>query len=295
MKEILSALPVFHQVIESGSFNAAARALDLTPSAVSKSIARLESHLSVQLFHRTTRSIALTDAGESLAARTRGPLTDLEEAALYVTEMSTEPAGPLVVSCSDAFAMVVLAPMLQRFRSQFPRISVHVLQGDGPIDPQSAKFDVAIRFEPTSLPGFTEQSLIDDPWVICAAPEYLEKISPPKSPAELTGLDCLVIQAGGRVTDRWQISSEFTVDITPVFTGIGLVVREAARHGLGVARLANFLVKDDLASGRLVRLFEDFKPMEQRRIHALHRQKDYTSEKIRVFVAALERYLSRSI
>ena len=185
MSQSLKDLHLFATVVIHGGFANAADPLGLTPSAISKAIARLETRLGTRLFTRSTRSIKLTDAGHELYHRAQVILEAVDEAESVVADIATEPQGDLRLACSDAFASLVLIPMLRQFQQQYPRIRVHVSQGDGPIDLVNEDYDVAIRFERPTQKGLNIIKLRDDPWVICAAPEYLQTSPSLNKPADL--------------------------------------------------------------------------------------------------------------
>ena len=203
MTESLKDLALFATVVDHGGFASSADALGITPSAVSKAIARLEQRLSTRLFTRSTRSIKLTEAGAELYGRAQGILAAVEEAELVVSDLFSEPQGDLNLSCSDAFASLVLVPMLERFQQKYPRIRVHVTQGDGPMDLVKEDYDVAIRFEEPKQKGLHVEFLTADPWVVCATPGYLKGRLEPLKPIDLVGHRCLTIRARGRLDDVW--------------------------------------------------------------------------------------------
>lgn len=293
MSESLKDLSLFVTVVEKGGFASSADILGLSPSAVSKAIARLEDRIGVRLFARSTRTIKPTEAGIEFYSRALSILAAIEEAEAIVTEISTEPRGDLVVSCSDAFATLVVVPMLVNFQQQFPRIKVHIDQGDGPMDLVKEHYDIAIRFERPEQKGLQVTPLADDPWIVCAAPSYLENVPKPERPGDLREHRCLAIRARGRLDDHWLFrgGKRHAVTVNPVFSGIGMVVKSAALQGLGVARLARFLVANEIERGELVALLDDFQIVGQRQILAVTPDRGFMPVKTRVFLEALHRGL----
>lgn len=296
MSESLKDLSLFTTVVERGGFANAAAPLDLTPSAVSKAVARLEERLGARLFTRSTRTIKLTEAGQELYHRAQGILAAVSEAEAVVGNLSQQPQGDLRVSCSDAFATLILVPMLKTFSLEFPDIRVHVIQGDGPLDLLKEDYDVAIRFEAPEQKGLKVTTLTDDPWVVCASRDYLTAHGQPKSPRDLKEHRCLAIRAREKLDDTWLFKGgqRNSVRISPVFSGIGMVVKNAAIEGLGIARLANFLVKDAIQSGELVSLLESEQIKGQRKIYGVTQDRKYTPAKTEVFLTALTNYLAVS-
>jgi len=288
--DVLSDLHVFQEVVEAGSFVKAAQRLEMTPSGVSKRLSRYESRLGIRLLNRTTRSLSLTEAGESLYARGRMILAEVllaEEASRNATAM---PRGDLRVSCSDAFALEVLVPTLSLFHAQFPDVSVTVLQGDGPIDVVEERIDVAIRFERPTNSDFVAVPLVDDPWVVCASPSYLDHYGLPEEPVDLASHRCMTIRARDVERDKWEFNvggEDRTVQVESVFSGIGAVVKAAALTGLGVARLARFLVRDDIIHGHLVELLGKYAPVSQRSIYVVYPHREFVPLKVRLLVEHL--------
>jgi DNA-binding transcriptional LysR family regulator len=293
MSESLKNLALFVTVVEHGGFANSADELGITPSAVSKSIGRLEERLGTRLFTRSTRSIKLTEPGHELYQRALSILAAADEAETVVSNLGSDPHGELKVACSDAFANLVIVPMLEHFQANYPRIRVQIMQGDGPMDLVHERFDVAIRFEPPQQKSLAATPLVNDPWVICAAPRYLQQHPLPEKPTDLLHHRCLSICARERLDDHWQFrgGKRQLIKVEPVFSGIGLVVKAAALQGLGIARLANFLVAAEIKTGQLVPLLTDYQVNDKRQIYVVTPDRNYIPAKTRVFVRALTQYL----
>jgi DNA-binding transcriptional LysR family regulator len=170
----ISDLYAFCEIVALGSFVRAARSLNMTPSGVSKKLSRFEERLNVRLLNRTTRTLALTEAGRDLYAQGKSILASIDEAEARAKHVSLTPRGRLRIACSDAFAVQVLAPMLSVFQERYPEVSITLIQGDGPIDIIEEEVDVAIRFERPTNAAFVAKRLIQDPWVVCASPSYFQ-------------------------------------------------------------------------------------------------------------------------
>ncbi len=293
MSESLKNLSLFVTVVEHGGFANSADELGITPSAVSKAIARLEEKLGTRLFTRSTRSIKLTEPGREFYRRALSILTAVNEAEAVVSNLGSEPQGDLRVACSDAFANLVIVPMLERFHKTYPRIRVQIIQGDGPMDLVHQNYDVAIRFERPEQKSLIATPLVSDPWVICAAPDYLRDHPAPERPADLVHHRCLSIFARDRLDDHWGFrgGKRNSIRVEPVFSGIGLVVKAAALQGLGIARLANFLVAEEIRRKRLVPLLADYQITGARQIYIVTPDREYVPAKSRVFINALKKYM----
>ncbi|MFT7651628.1 MAG: DNA-binding transcriptional LysR family regulator [Limisphaerales bacterium] len=291
----VSDLYVFCEIVKSGSFVGAAARLNMTPSGVSKKLSRFETRLNVRLLNRTTRTLALTEAGQDLYARGLIILSSIDEAEARAKHATLTPRGRLRVACSDAFAVQVLAPMLKVFHERYPEVSVSLLQGDGPLDMIEERVDVAIRFERPTNAAFVAKQLVRDPWVVCASPSYLEQFGTPKQPTDLTSHRCLTIHTRDQSVDTWSFSQGGRVEEIKVagwFSSIGLVVKAAALQGLGVARLATFLVINEIKSGHLVPVLSELAWDDQRAIYVVYPHRDFLALKVRVFIDELENVVS---
>lgn len=298
--DAIGDMTVFAAVVKAGSFVGAARRLGMTASGVSRRIGRFEDRLGVRLLNRTTRRISLTEAGEALYERCDEILASIEEAEEAALHLRRAPRGVLRVAASDAFALKVLIPFLTGFQARYPELRVVLVQGDGPIDLLASRIDVAIRFELPTSTSFVARKLIDDPWIFCASPAYLEAHGRPRTPDDLAGHRCLTIHARDVTSDRWRFDDPadgkpVNLDIASVFSGIGLAVREAALAGLGIGRIAHFLVSCDLAAGDLVPLLTDWMPDEGRAIYLVYPDRRYLPSKARVFIDELAGHVAAAL
>jgi DNA-binding transcriptional LysR family regulator len=293
--EPISDLYAFCEIVAAGSFVGAARSLNMTPSGVSKKLSRFEERLNVRLINRTTRTLALTEAGRDLYAQGQSILASIEEAEARAKHVSLTPRGRLRIACSDAFAVLVLAPMLKGFQERYPEVRITLIQGDGPIDMIEEHVDVAIRFERPTNAAFVAKRLIQDPWVVCASPIYLAQAGTPELPADLTSHRCLTIYRRGQADDKWSFSRNGVVEEIHVrgwFSSIGLVVKAAAMEGLGIARLATFLVQKEIESGDLVPILPVMLLDDDRAIFAVYPHREYLPVKVRVFIDELQSTMS---
>lgn len=291
-------LTVFYEVATAGSFVGAANRLEMTPSGVSKNISRLETRLGVRLFNRTTRAVSLTEAGTALADQCEGILGAIDHAENLVRDLSAAPQGTLRVAASDALSCEVLIPFLKSFLGTYQDLSVTLVHGDGQIDMLNERIDVALMFAPPQTTSFIAHRLIADPWIVVASPEYLATYGTPTHPHELKDHHCLTIHSRGTTIDNWNFvvdGAPQTVEVTSKFSGIGLTVKNAAVHGIGIGRLAHFLVCPAINSGALKPLFLDFMTPSDRHIHAVYPNREHLPAKVRIFIDALKAYMNREM
>jgi DNA-binding transcriptional LysR family regulator len=257
----LRGIESFVRAVELGSIAAAARALAVSPAATSQNIARLEMQLGTRLLTRTTRKLALTDAGEIYYQRVKGLMQELELAEQAVTALKGEVGGKLKIACSAAFARHVLAPMLAGFQAAFPQISLELIATDRRTDHIGEGVDVSIRIRQQLEDNMVARKLATVPLLFCASPEYLGKAGYPISPQALLHHDCLMfrVPVDGRLF-RWAFIRdgqryEPEVKVAMISDDIDTLARMAVSGG-GIARLAEFVATPYLEKGELIALFE---------------------------------------
>jgi DNA-binding transcriptional LysR family regulator len=289
----LSEMMVFARVVERGSLSAAARSLGMTTSAVSKRVAALESKLRTRLLHRTTRKLATTDAGDALYARVRRVLADLDEAEAEVSELGGGLRGVVRVSASLTFGQLHLAPLIADFLLDHPDLRVELRLSDRYVDVVGEDFDLAIRAGPQLDSSLIARRLAPDPRVVCGAPAYLERHGTPRAPEDLSRHNCMHhVYRGSGTTWSFEGPSgpvDVKVQGTLCINHSG-AIREAAVRGLGLALLPRFAVIDQLRSGALRVVLEDYR-MAEPGIYALTPQGAQPTAKVRALVDFLAEHL----
>lgn len=266
-------IEVFVRVVEAGSFSAAARALRMTPSAVSKLIARLEARLGARLVSRSTRKLQLTPEGTAFYESGLRILADMA-AAEREAAAGAAPRGQLRVNSYVPFGVHRLIPLLPRFLERYPEISVDLVLTDSVIDLMAERADVAIRAGPLGESRLVARKLGQSPVVVVAAPSYLEAQGNPLAPTDLDRHNRMGF-GFVRHIDGWPfVDAEGRAVMVPI-TGNTLVsdgeaMRLMTLAGAGIARLARWHVAADIAAGRLVPLLEDFNPGDEEATHAVY-------------------------
>ncbi len=255
----LGHMAVFVRVVEGRSFSAAARALGTTTSAVSKRVARLEERLGVRLLTRSTRKLALTEAGAALFERAARILRDIESAEVEVSRHTGAPRGTLRVSAPTSFTESRVVPSLPRFFERYPEVSVELSVSDRFVDLVAERYDVALRVGSVASEGLVVRRLGAEPAVAVASPDYLARRGTPEAPDDLLAHECLrytLVPARHewRFADR---RGERVIPATGRFASDhGGSIHAAALRGLGVAWMPRFMVDEDLREGRLVQILE---------------------------------------
>lgn len=263
----LRDIAVFVRVVELKGFAAAGRALGLTAPSVSKQIARLEAELGVALLHRTTHNLFLTDAGREFYERCVTGLAELELARATALSFNDELRGRLRVHCTLAVGQALIAPSIVDFKLAHPSIRIDLEMSSMPINPMELQVDVAIRMKTPreTSPGHVSigrRILGKVRQVLVASPAYLERTGTPVELDELKARECLLYTTYSTFSESWLFHTakqEVVIRVEePIFKSNNwLVVRDAACKGLGIARLPEFAVREDVASGRLVMLFDE--------------------------------------
>ncbi|MDX8531682.1 LysR family transcriptional regulator [Mesorhizobium sp. VK25A] len=266
-------IEVFIRVVEVGSFSAAARALRMTPSAVSKLIARLEARLGARLISRSTRRLQLTPEGAAFHDSGLRILADLD-AAEREAAAGAAPRGRLRVNSYVPFGQHRLMPLLPRFLERYPEISVEAVLTDSVIDLMEERADVAIRAGPLRESRLVARKLGQSRMVVVAAPAYLEACGTPRTPAELTSHNLLAFGFVRHIDGLPFVDAEGAPVMVPIAGNSTVSDGEAMRlttlAGAGIARLARWHVEPDIAAGRLVPLLEAFNPGDEEPTHAVY-------------------------
>ncbi|MFE8100875.1 LysR family transcriptional regulator [Brenneria goodwinii] len=264
-------MATFVQVVESESISAAARKLDMTPSAVSKLLHRLETRLGIRLINRTTRKRQLTPEGSLFYERCLRILDDISSAEMEATRGAT-PRGRVRVNSHVAFGKHYLMPQIPEFLKRYPEITLDIVLCDQVVDLLDDRTDVAIRTGPLTDSRLVMRSLGSSRMVVVAAPAYLEREGIPKTPADLVRHHRLGF-GFTRHIKVWPFNGLDEPHLLPpsgnLLLGDGETMRYAVIAGLGLARLAHFHVKKDIEAGRLVPLLENYNPGDQEEIHAV--------------------------
>lgn len=282
----LGEMLIFSEVVRQGSFSAAARRLDLSPSAVSKQIGRLEDRLGARLFNRTTRKLGLTEGGESFYARCQNILEQIDEAESAVAEMGGLPQGTLRVSSTAGFGKLQIVPLIPEFLDRYPNIRVELDITDRAVDIVEVSIDVAIRLGELSDSSLVARKLGESRRIICASPAYLDRLGVPRTPEDLAHHNCLTLSNNTRFNE-WSFDTEEgqrMVRVSGNFeTNLSDSLLQAALAGTGIARLSAFMVGPYIKAGQLVPLLDDCN-REMQIVHAVYPHRRHLPPKTRAFV-----------
>ncbi|KAA3498038.1 LysR family transcriptional regulator [Rhizobium rhizogenes] len=286
-------MEIFVQVVELGGFSRAAAAANMTPSAVSKLIARLEARLGARLLNRSTRQLQITPEGCAFYERATRILADLEEAERAVGE-GEQPVGRVRINTSASYATHILAPILPTFLTLHPGVTLDIVQTDMVVDLLAERMDVAIRAGPLKSSSLVARKLGETNMIIAAAPAYLKGYGTPRTIADLEGHNRLGF-GYTRSVDGWPLREDGKTVVIPATGRIqmsdGEGLRRLALVGAGLVRLAAFTVTEDIAAGRLVPVLDHLDPGEKEAFHAVYvGQRGPLSSRIRALLDFLGEY-----
>ena len=290
-------MEAFVRVVSAGSFSAAARAMKLSPSAVSKLMSRIEGQLGVRLIDRSTRQFRLTPEGELYYDRCVKIVSEIEEAELAVTQHLVQPRGRLSVNSTIGIGVHRVLPLMPEFLSRFPQIELEVSLSDRVVDLVEEQAEVAIRVGPLQDSSLMARKICESRRVVVASPSYLERNGTPLHPRDLLSHNCLMYNLRSTLNE-WPFMVDGSVRPIAVrgsFCGDnGETLRHMAVAGAGIARLGWFQVGENVREGRLVPLLENFHAGELQGVYAVFFGTRHTSVRVRCFVDFLIDKLGRA-
>jgi DNA-binding transcriptional LysR family regulator len=287
----LSTLRIFVTVVETESFTEAGRRLNIVPSTVSKHISALEAQLKIQLIVRSTQRLSVTELGHQFYGRCINILNEVEQAEAEVGAYRAEPQGTLRISVAPILAIRHLMPLIERFLSAHPKVSIELNVTATSEDLIAAGVDVAIRISNNLDPNLIAVKLAPNERVYCASPEYLEIHGRPDSVEDLVNRNCLIVNNANQ-SEYWPMrQADGTMVAVRVSGNFKSSNADAVRHailaGLGVGYVARFVVDNHLSAGELVELFPDQRVVASN-IYAVFPMRQIMPLKTRLFIDFLK-------
>jgi DNA-binding transcriptional LysR family regulator len=252
-------------VAQHRSFRAAAAELGLSPSALSHAISTLEQRMGVRLFNRTTRSVALSEAGERFLSRVRPALREISDAMEVINEFKDKPTGTLRLNSSEGAARLVVMPLVTEFLRRYPEMQVELVTEDRLIDIVAEGFDAGVR-----LAEAVPQDMVAVPcspkvsFAVVGAPRYFKGRTSPATPGDLLAHNCIRHRKRSGGYFRWEFEKRGKEVVVDVKGSLALdndtLMLQAALKGTGLAFVSDWAAAADVAAGRLVRVLEDWTP-----------------------------------
>lgn len=282
----------FVRVVEAGGISAAADRMDVAKSVISRRLKELEEHLGVELFHRTTRQMNLTDSGRAFYQQSVRILADILEAEHATSQFHGALKGNLKVAVPLSFGLMHLGPAITAFLQTHPDIEFDLDFNDRQVDLLAEGFDLAVRIANLPDSSLIARRLASIQAVMCASPAYLERMGEPKSPEQLIKHRCLAYNLISNI-DNWNIYDAagqlIRTRIIPYLKASnGEFLRDAAVDGLGIALLPAFIVYREIERGALVPLLTEYH-YTQLAAYAIYPQTRHLSQRVRAFVDFLSK------
>lgn len=277
----------FVRVVESGGISAAADRMGVAKSVVSRRLKELEEHLGVELFHRTTRQMNLTDSGRAFYQQSIRILADILEAEHVASQFHGALKGNLKVALPLSFGLMHLGPAIREFLQMHPEIEFDLDFNDRQVDLLAEGFDLAIRIASLPDSSLIARRLAPVQAVLCASPAYLDRMGRPQTPKELIHHHCLVYNLISNF-ENWNL---YDANGQAIKTKIksylkasnGEFLRDAAVNGLGIVLMPVFIVYKEIESGALIPLLTEYR-CPQLAAYALYPQTRHLSQRVRAFV-----------
>lgn len=286
----LLAMRVFERVADEGGFAAAGRALDMSPPVVTRLIAELEAHLETRLFQRTTRRVALTEAGDAYLGRVRQILQDVDEADAIASAHTNELAGRLRVHTLPVLASYVIAPLLSGFRQQHPGIVIDI-DVETHRDPPIEDFDITLLGVDANFDAnIVARKVTESETILVASPDYVRRKGAPQVPEDLMEHDCLRLRRPDGPLRNWRVwQADDPHEVVEVSVQPGLVANHtdtllrATLDGAGITSISVDIVAPYLARGEMVRVLNPWITGRLAMFAALPSRK-FIPERSRVFL-----------
>lgn len=284
----LGLLAAFVAVAESLSFAEASEVLHLTSSTVSRKVSRLESVLGIRLFHRTTRKVALSEAGSLYYGMCRGILDSLVEADSQIASLNHEPRGQLRLSVPVAFGHLHMSSAFVAYLERYRKVTLEACFTDRFVDLIGEDFDLSVRIGHLPDSSLIARKLAVNQRLLVVSPDYIQRYGVPATPADLAHHECIrynLYKSGGNI---WQfqkghqeqsvkVSGRYRCDNSQAVAGI-------AEQGLGIGLVASYVCHESIREGRLIPLFSDWKIVPESNIYLCYPSSSMLSAKVRSFV-----------
>ncbi|MBN9021092.1 MAG: LysR family transcriptional regulator [Rhizobiales bacterium] len=285
MLDRFTGMQVLSRVAALGSFSAAARALGLSQTMVTRHVDAIEDRIGARLFHRSTRRLTLTEAGQDYLAAAERILAEVEEAESAAAAEASEPRGTLRLNLPLAFGVREAVPAIAAFAVQYPALTIDIGLNDRVIDLLEEGWDMALRIGSLRDSSLVARRLAPIRTVLCASPAYLAARGTPRTVAELAGHDCLgYTLPTPAAAERWRFGHDGRIEVPVSGTfraNNGDALRSAALAGIGITYQPTFLFSEDLREGRLVPLVLDHPAYQYAAAYAVHAPGRHVPAKVR--------------
>lgn len=297
MLDRITSMQIFVKVVNTGSFSAAGRAFNLSPTMVTKHINALEQRLNCTLLHRTTRKISLTEAGTLFYQGCDKILLDMDTIEQTITAQHVSPKGHLKINAPLSLTLRHFSPLLIEFSKQYPDITIELGLNDRIVDLVEEGWDLSLRIGKMISSTLKARKLTSIEFFLCASPDYLKQHGTPKTIQDLPQHQCLLYSLGTLMNrSYWKFgkNGEHNVRVNGVLTANnGEFLRDAAIMGQGIAYLPKFLLNKELQEKKLVAITLDYPTIQEAALYIMYPPADYVPLKSRVMIDYLVQHFSQ--
>ncbi|WP_244815976.1 LysR family transcriptional regulator [Caballeronia sp. Lep1P3] len=299
--DLLRSMRIFSRVAEASSFTLAAQQLDITTAQASRAVTDLETHLRTRLLNRTTRRVALTDAGNRYLARCKQVIALVDESEAEASDAKISPSGVLRMHAPITFGHHYVVPALTRYLDAHPQVRVELTLSQNVPDMLDEGYDVFVQVTTSALPdsALVSTRICTMPSILCASPRYLERHGVPQSIEALSEHTCLQLVTTFFPVDRWAFegpNGNVEIDLPPgrlrVNSADALAV--AVADGLGIAPLPALSALPSIRSGELVRVLPEWE-LQTMTIYAMYASRQYLDAKIKTWLAFLKEFVEGTL
>jgi DNA-binding transcriptional LysR family regulator len=287
--DTLVNLKAFLATAEAAGFSAAARKLNVSTSVVSKRVTQLEAQIGTALFHRSTRQLRLTEAGQRYVHKARSVVAEVGDLLSRMGEKDRDLIDHLRIKAPTSLTIARLADVFSTFQTQNPRLKLEIVLIDRPVDPVTEGFDIAIGAFPHSFGGVVDEPLYPIKRLLCASPAYLKTQGAPRHPRDLIDHRCLSFLPTG---PEWMFDGprgRITIQVRPMLSSNeGHVLVKSAIAGNGIAFISHYIVADALECGRLQVVLPDF-PIPELWVKATIPERRINSAAVQALLQQLKR------
>lgn len=285
--DTLDGLKTVVAVVETNSFTAASERLGISKALVSKYVGEVEKKLAIRLFNRTTRQLALTDAGRRYYQESVVLLEQYSALVDKVAGEQTKPQGLLRISAPVTFGEMVLSPLIPLFLASYPSLKVELTLTNNAIDMLEEGIDVRLRIGGVDDSNMIARHLKTFPLTLCASPKYIQQHGTPCTPHQVAEHNC-IIDSNFRIGKQWPFISPqnqpATIDVkSTIAVNSPQAVREIAIAGGGIAMTPDFIVEDAIKDGRLISILPEYTTLEFG-LYAIYPHRKYVAKKVRCFI-----------
>jgi len=284
--EDLNEIVIFAAVAQEGSFTAAATALGLQKSNVSRKVASLELRLNTRLLTRSTRALTLTEAGKVYFQHCQRVVEEVNSASTALAQMQTLPTGVLKISAPVVFGSEILTNLLKQFQQQHQQVDVNITVTDQPIDLLEKQIDVSFSAAPSTLAAYNSTPLGRAQRCVCASRDYLQQHGTPQTPEQLKEHNVIIFNSWID-SDNWSFRKSLvnkTVSLASRFETDDLsTVYRATLLGMGIAMLPLAIVSKEIQKGELIPLLTDWQ-LKPNQLYLSYHKDAYQTPKVRAFV-----------